>query len=47
MIHTETVTLTITYDDQADGWMEPRSHPSEWDWAALLDLGPDETVEVG
>ena len=35
-----TIRVTLTLD-VADG-----THPLEWDWATLLDLGPDETVKV-
>jgi len=45
MIHTDTVRLIITYDDQDDGFNVPRLPPREWDWESLLDLGPDESVE--
>lgn len=46
MIRIETVTLMVTYDDQDDGFNVPRARLDEWDWAALLDLGAGESVEV-
>lgn len=42
----QVIVLDVTYDDQDDGFMVPRTEPARWDWTTLLDAAPSERIEI-
>lgn len=41
------IVLEITYENEDDGWMVPKSPPSKWDWPRVLNEPGPITVIAG